>query len=380
MRLQDGQAARAVMNYYHVLDLPPDATPEDIKRAYRQLVRKHHPDVAGEGTRDRFHQIQAAYEILSDPGERRKYDLSVGWGRSPRTAIPYRPARSQSGGGASSRSTSGKSVSPKPPPSPRPTERGTGTSSRSGGTGNRPPQKGDSQTGNRPPVSNRHNTSSPSGRSPSDSRRQYVDDRTAKEGEGGGKRSSSDRKDAVNGRGYTDRRGSTTGPPPNNTSSYKPINGAAQHGNRPPATNSPSGSSSGSGSRNTQSRSQSTSGGSASYKPYTPPPRPEPSIPSFNKGVRSLKEALRCNRYSVATEIADLLAAHYPNRPLAMRLFVKAYHLRGNEMLYYKRYELAEIYLYEALKTAHSHYPELVATIQSDLERSDTNRRELGMI
>ena len=93
--------------------------------------------------------------------------------------------------------------------------------------------------------------------------------------------------------------------------------------------------------------------------------------------MRSLKEALRDNRFSVATEIADRLAAYYPNRPPAMQLFVKAYHLRGNEMLYYKRYELAEIYLYEALKTAHAHYPELVNTIQSDLDRLDANRREL---
>ena len=95
--------------------------------------------------------------------------------------------------------------------------------------------------------------------------------------------------------------------------------------------------------------------------------------------MKSLKEALRSNRYSLATEIADVLATHYSDRPQTMRLFVKAYHLRGNEMLYYKRYELAEIYLYEALKTAYSHYPELVETIQSDLERTDTNRRELGM-
>ena len=83
------------MNYYQVLDIPPDASPEDIKRAYRRLARKHHPDVAGAESGDRFHQVQSAYEILSDPGERRKYDLSVGWGRSPRTAIPYRPARAQ---------------------------------------------------------------------------------------------------------------------------------------------------------------------------------------------------------------------------------------------------------------------------------------------
>ncbi len=62
------------MDYYAILNLSPQANSEDIKRAFRRLARQFHPDVAGEGSRERFEQIYQAYQVLSNPEERRRYD------------------------------------------------------------------------------------------------------------------------------------------------------------------------------------------------------------------------------------------------------------------------------------------------------------------
>lgn len=61
-------------DYYEVLGVSRDASTEDIKRAYRKLARTYHPDIAGEEYTERFQEITAAHEVLSDPDKRRMYD------------------------------------------------------------------------------------------------------------------------------------------------------------------------------------------------------------------------------------------------------------------------------------------------------------------
>ncbi|MCB0910907.1 MAG: molecular chaperone DnaJ [Propionibacteriaceae bacterium] len=62
-------------DYYEVLGVPRDATPEQIKKAYRRLAMKYHPDVAdAPDAAEKFKQIGEAYEVLHDPNKRSMYD------------------------------------------------------------------------------------------------------------------------------------------------------------------------------------------------------------------------------------------------------------------------------------------------------------------
>ncbi len=67
---------------YKILEIQYDAREEEIKRAYRKLVRKYHPDSAGENADiAKFKEVQEAYEILSNPETRKKYDVLNGYFR-----------------------------------------------------------------------------------------------------------------------------------------------------------------------------------------------------------------------------------------------------------------------------------------------------------
>ena len=70
-------------DYYRILGVDRKADDKTIKSAYRRLARKHHPDVAkGKDSGDRFKEINEAYEVLSDPEKRRRYDsLGPDWQR-----------------------------------------------------------------------------------------------------------------------------------------------------------------------------------------------------------------------------------------------------------------------------------------------------------
>lgn len=59
-------------NYYQTLGVDRNATPEEIKRAYRRLASQHHPDKGGD--KNKFQEIEAAYRTLSDPNSRAQHD------------------------------------------------------------------------------------------------------------------------------------------------------------------------------------------------------------------------------------------------------------------------------------------------------------------
>jgi curved DNA-binding protein len=62
-------------DFYQILGVPRDAGQEDIQRAYRKLARTYHPDVNHDpGAEDRFKEASEAYDVLSDPETRRRYD------------------------------------------------------------------------------------------------------------------------------------------------------------------------------------------------------------------------------------------------------------------------------------------------------------------
>ncbi len=63
-------------DYYNILGVKRDASEQEIKRAYRRLARKHHPDVnpGDKSAEAKFKEINEAYEVLSDKDKRQKYN------------------------------------------------------------------------------------------------------------------------------------------------------------------------------------------------------------------------------------------------------------------------------------------------------------------
>jgi DnaJ-class molecular chaperone len=61
------------MTHYELLGIPDNATADEIKRAYRKLASQHHPDKGGD--KNKFQEVQAAYDTLSDVNRRQQYDM-----------------------------------------------------------------------------------------------------------------------------------------------------------------------------------------------------------------------------------------------------------------------------------------------------------------
>src|SRR5207302_9537873 len=78
-------------DYYRILGVDRGADDKTLKSAYRKLARKYHPDV-NKGQDARFKEINEAYEVLSDPEKRRRYDtLGPDWQRYAQQAPGPQP-------------------------------------------------------------------------------------------------------------------------------------------------------------------------------------------------------------------------------------------------------------------------------------------------
>jgi curved DNA-binding protein CbpA len=110
-RAASSSGAPGGKDLYELLNVSTTATPKEIKSAYKKAALKYHPDVnKAPDAAERFNEVKSAYQTLSDPDARRRYDLlRAGGGARARPSDPF-----SSGFGASARARSGPGPGPTP--------------------------------------------------------------------------------------------------------------------------------------------------------------------------------------------------------------------------------------------------------------------------